>query len=44
MSNKGYQDLEVWQKTMDLVVCYRTTKDFPTSEVKTVFVDTMLYF
>jgi four helix bundle protein len=34
MSNKGYQDLEVWQKAMDLVVmCYQTTKDFPKSEV-----------
>ncbi|MHC4568069.1 MAG: four helix bundle protein, partial [Planctomycetota bacterium] len=29
-----YQDLEVWQKAMDLVVeCYRATKEFPKSEV-----------
>ena len=34
MSIKGYQDLEVWQKTMDLVVmCYQATKEFPKSEV-----------
>jgi four helix bundle protein len=34
MSNKGYQDLEVWQKAMDLVVmCYQATKEFPKSEV-----------
>ena len=34
MSNKGYQDLEVWQKAMDLVVlCYQATKVFPKSEV-----------
>ena len=31
---KGYKDLEVWQKAMDLVVmCYQATKDFPKSEV-----------
>jgi len=30
---KGYRDLEVWQKAMDLVVvCYQTTKGFPKSE------------
>jgi four helix bundle protein len=34
MSSKGYQDLEVWQKAMDLVVmCYEATRDFPKSEV-----------
>ena len=34
MSIKGYQDLEVWQKAMDLVVvCYQATRDFPKSEV-----------
>jgi len=34
MSIKGYQDLEVWQKAMDLVViCYQATKNFPKSEV-----------
>jgi four helix bundle protein len=34
MSAKGYQDLEVWQKAMDLVVrCYQVTKDFPKTEV-----------
>ncbi|HUT28870.1 MAG TPA: four helix bundle protein [Sedimentisphaerales bacterium] len=34
MSIKGYQDLEVWQKAMDLVVvCYQATKGFPKSEV-----------
>jgi four helix bundle protein len=33
MSDKGYQDLEVWQKAMDLVVmCYKVTKNFPKSE------------
>jgi hypothetical protein len=31
---KGYKDLEVWQKAMDLVVaCYRTTKKFPKNEM-----------
>jgi len=34
MMVKGYKDLEVWQKAMDLVVmCYQATKDFPKSEV-----------
>jgi len=34
MEIKSYQDLEVWQKAMDLVVmCYQTTKDFPRSEL-----------
>lgn len=34
MSIKGYQDLEVWQKAMDLVVmCYQAAKNFPKSEV-----------
>ncbi|MHC4475616.1 MAG: four helix bundle protein [Planctomycetota bacterium] len=34
MSIKGYQDLEVWHKAMDLVViCYQATKTFPKSEV-----------
>jgi four helix bundle protein len=34
MEIKSYQDLEVWQKAMDLVVnCYQTTKKFPRSEV-----------
>ena len=30
---KSYQDLEVWQKAMDLVVsCYKITEKFPKSE------------
>ncbi|MEA3302296.1 MAG: four helix bundle protein [Pseudomonadota bacterium] len=30
---KGYRDLEVWQKSMDLVVvCYQMTKGFPKNE------------
>ena len=30
---RGYRDLEVWQRSMDLVVdCYRMTKGFPKSE------------
>ncbi len=34
MSIKGNQELEVWQKAMDLVViCYQATKKFPKSEV-----------
>jgi len=34
MTIKSYQDLEVWQKAMDLVVmCYQATRDFPKSEV-----------
>jgi len=33
MPFKSYQDLEVWQKAMDLVVlCYETTKNFPKNE------------
>ena len=33
MNIKNYQDLEVWQKAMDLVVdCYQLTKYFPRSE------------
>lgn len=30
---KGYRDLEVWQKSMDLVVCYQVTKKFPKNEI-----------
>lgn len=31
---KSYQDLEVWQKSMDLVVmCYQLNKVFPKSEI-----------
>ncbi|MCJ7538718.1 MAG: four helix bundle protein [Desulfobacterales bacterium] len=31
---KGYQDLEVWQKAMDLVtMCYQTTAKFPKNEI-----------
>jgi four helix bundle protein len=34
MASKSYQDLEVWQKAMDLVVeCYQATAKFPKSEV-----------
>lgn len=34
MSGKGYRDLEVWQKAMDLVVfCYEMTNGFPRSEM-----------
>lgn len=34
MSVKSYRDLEVWQKSMDLVVeCYQIIKAFPKSEV-----------
>ena len=34
MSIKGYQDLEVWQKAMDMVVmCYQATKSFPRNEL-----------
>ncbi len=34
MSFKSYQDLEVWQRAMDLVVlCYQMTRDFPKSEI-----------
>ena len=33
MDIKSYQDLEVWQKAMDLVMeCYQMTKTFPKSE------------
>jgi four helix bundle protein len=33
MSLKSYRDLEVWQKSMDLVIdCYQITKHFPDSE------------
>ena len=33
MNFKGYRDLEVWQKAMDLVVdCYRITEIFPKTE------------
>ncbi|MFQ5716811.1 MAG: four helix bundle protein [Nitrospinales bacterium] len=33
MSLKGYRDLEVWKKAMDLVVeCYRVTEKFPKRE------------
>ena len=31
---RSYRDLEVWQKSMDLVVvCYQITKEFPKNEV-----------
>ncbi|MGB9500228.1 MAG: four helix bundle protein [Dissulfuribacterales bacterium] len=31
---KSYRDLEVWQKSMDLVVtCYQMTRRFPKSEI-----------
>lgn len=34
MAIKGYRDLEVWQKAMDLVVvCYEMTKKFPKNEL-----------
>ena len=34
MGIKSYQDLEVWQKAMDLVVlCYKTAESFPQKEV-----------
>ena len=34
MAIKGYRDLEVWQKAMDLVVvCYEITKKFPKNEL-----------
>lgn len=30
---RGYRDLEVWQKAMDVVVeCYQTTRKFPKTE------------
>lgn len=32
--SRGYRDLEVWERAMNLVVeCYRTTRAFPASEV-----------
>ena len=34
MGHTSYRDLEVWQKSMDLVVeCYQLTKKFPKSEI-----------
>ena len=34
MSYTSYRDLEVWQKSMNLVVeCYKITKSFPKSEI-----------
>jgi four helix bundle protein len=34
MTIRSYQDLDVWQKAMDLVEdCYRLTREFPDSEV-----------
>lgn len=34
MEVKGYQDLKVWQKAMDLVtICYKKTLEFPTDEI-----------
>ena len=34
MNLKSYRDLEVWQKSMDLVVeCYQITKKFPKAEI-----------
>jgi four helix bundle protein len=31
---KSYRDLEVWQKSMDLVmICYQMTKEFPKNEI-----------
>ncbi len=34
MTLKSYRDLEVWQKSMDLVVvCYQITKEFPKNEI-----------
>ena len=33
MALQSYRELQVWQKSMDLVVeCYRTTEKFPKSE------------
>ncbi len=33
MAVRSYRDLEVWQKSMELVVeCYHRTKSFPASE------------
>jgi four helix bundle protein len=34
MTIRSYQDLEVWQKAMDLVeYCYRLTREFPNNEI-----------
>ena len=34
MHGRSYQDLELWQRAMDLVIeCYRATKRFPNSEI-----------
>ena len=34
MTLKSYRDLEVWQKSMDLVVlCYKMAKGFPQNEI-----------
>ena len=34
MNLKSYRDLELWQKSMDLVVeCYQITKKFPKAEI-----------
>lgn len=34
MGHTSYRDLEVWQKSMDLVLeCYKLTKSFPQSEI-----------
>ena len=34
MAHTSYRDLEVWQKSMNLVVeCYKMTKSFPKSEI-----------
>ena len=34
MNLESYRDLEVWQKSMDLVVeCYQITKKFPKAEI-----------
>ena len=34
MALKSYRDLEVWQKSMDLVVsCYQMCKEFPKQEI-----------
>lgn len=33
MNIKSYQDLEVWQKAMELIIeCYKTTEPFPKNE------------
>jgi len=34
MSVQSYRDLQVWQKSMDLVTeCYRATQQFPKTEI-----------